>query len=387
MTTGAQRTILVVEDEPDVRRYVTAQLQSLGYRVVEVEDGCAGRAVLDTNDPIDLLLTDVVLPHGISGLSLARQAQAIRPHLKVLLISGFSAHAFAAEGGSDLPLLRKPFKRHDLADAVQRALDAPQPQAATPIELGRGRILVVDDLDQNRQFVISLLIRAGYEVDGAANGLEAVSAVQAKAYDVILMDAQMPGLDGVEATRRIRDLDGPTGEVLIIGLSAGNLPEQIRAMESAGMDDYLAKPFRRTDLLDKLAAWGIGRSAGQSAASPDVETEITVADAAPSETEAPAGFCDLVDLIGRDAALLGVTRLKQQIEETFTASCSEPRQLGRQAHALVAQAGLLGFKTLADLCSRLEKACLGHGDLALAYAEAERAARHAVEQMKRFTAS
>jgi CheY-like chemotaxis protein/HPt (histidine-containing phosphotransfer) domain-containing protein len=377
---GAKPTILLVEDEPGIRQYVAAQLRGLGYAVIEAEDGLTGRKVLEGTEGIDLLLTDVVLPNGVSGLNLARQAQALRPSLKVLLASGFSATAFEAEGGTNLPLLKKPFKRQELAEAVQRVLDAPA--QATPHSSGadasRGRILVVDDLDENRRFVMTLLNKAGYAVGGAANGLEAIAAVETGDYDLVFMDAQMPELDGIEATRRIRDLPAPAGEVLIIGLSAGNLPEQIRAMEAAGMDDYVTKPFRRAELLEKIVAWGVGAGPAVDAAVPQI------AEAAPKSgsidmNPLAAGFRDVVALLGRETALLALGRLEQQIGAMFPASSSpDPQVLARQAHALVAQAGLLGFRDLADSASRLEKACLGHGDVDEAYRAAAAVAQAAL---------
>ena len=380
MAPGAKPTILLVEDEPGIRQYVAAQLRGLGYAVIEAEDGLTGRKVLEGTEGIDLLLTDVVLPNGVSGLNLARQAQALRPTLKVLLVSGFSATAFEAEGGTKLPLLKKPFKRQELAEAVQRVLDAPAQAAPGPsgANASRGRILVVDDLDENRRFVMTLLNKAGYAVGGAANGLEAIAAVETGDYDLVFMDAQMPELDGIEATRRIRDLPAPAGEVLIIGLSAGNLPEQIRAMEAAGMDDYVTKPFRRAELLEKIVAWGVGAGPSVDAAVPQI------AEAAPKSgsidmNPLAAGFRDVVALLGRETALLALGRLEQQIGAMFPASSSpDPQVLARQAHALVAQAGLLGFRDLADSASRLEKACLGHGDVDEAYSAAAAVAQAAL---------
>jgi CheY-like chemotaxis protein/HPt (histidine-containing phosphotransfer) domain-containing protein len=369
-----------VEDEPGIRQYVAAQLRGLGYAVIEAEDGLAGRRVLEGTEGIDLLLTDVVLPNGMSGLNLAHQARSLRPNLKVLLASGFSATAFEAEGGTDLPLLKKPFKRQELAEAVRRVLEAPQQGTANPsaAEGERARILVVDDLDENRQFVMTLLTKAGYAVGGAANGLEAVAAVASGTYDLVFMDAQMPELDGIEATRRIRDLPAPAGEVLIIGLSAGNLPEQIRAMEAAGMDDYVTKPFRRAELLEKIAAWGIGAGLSLDAALPQ-KAEPSLQGGRVDTNPLAAGFRDVVALLGRDAALLALGRLEQQIHAMFPAGHAEdPQVLARQAHALVAQAGLLGFRDLADSASRLEKACLGHGDIGSAKAGAEAAAQAAL---------
>jgi signal transduction histidine kinase/ActR/RegA family two-component response regulator len=117
-------SILVVEDEPDVRRYVTSTLLALSYRVTEAADGEAALALLRQSPGVDLLFTDVVLPKGINGLELARRAQAFNPALKVLLTSGYPEEAYRRHGrpSEDTPLLLKPYKRVQLARAIQRAL-------------------------------------------------------------------------------------------------------------------------------------------------------------------------------------------------------------------------------------------------------------------------
>jgi PAS domain S-box-containing protein len=116
--------VLVVEDEPDVRRYATTTLSALGYQVIEAADGVAALDALKQDAEIKLLFSDVVLPKGISGLELARRAQATRPALKVLLTSGYSEEACRRFGqtSEETSLLPKPYKRAELAGAIQRAL-------------------------------------------------------------------------------------------------------------------------------------------------------------------------------------------------------------------------------------------------------------------------
>lgn len=116
--------ILVVEDEPDVRRFVACQLLSLGYDVVQASAGPAALTMLERDGSIELLFTDIVLPEGISGLELARRARAIRPGLRVLFTSGYPDDAIDRHGagGRDFLLLRKPYHRHQLASALQEAL-------------------------------------------------------------------------------------------------------------------------------------------------------------------------------------------------------------------------------------------------------------------------
>ncbi|HEX2555298.1 MAG TPA: PAS domain S-box protein [Microvirga sp.] len=129
----ARRTrILVVEDEADVRRFVTSLLLALGHEVVEAGTGQGGLQALRADPAVDLLFSDVVLPDGMSGVELARRARALRPDLKVLLTSGYPEDAFAAQGrpDPDTIVLQKPYRRRELAEAIRRVLD-PEPLAET----------------------------------------------------------------------------------------------------------------------------------------------------------------------------------------------------------------------------------------------------------------
>ncbi|TWA76494.1 signal transduction histidine kinase [Azospirillum brasilense] len=122
------------------------------------------------------------------------------------------------------------------------------------------RILLAEDLAMNRDLVIAMLTRAGHHVDAVPDGAAAVTAVQERAYDLVLMDVQMPVMDGLEATRRIRALPGAPGRVPILALSAGVLAVEVERCRQAGMDDHLAKPLEKNKLLAAVDHWnGEGR--------------------------------------------------------------------------------------------------------------------------------
>ena len=121
---GRGETILVVEDDPAVRRLVTETLEGLGYRTIGAGDAAAALAVLGRSQDVDLLLSDVVLAGGRHGPELAREITAARPELPVLFMSGYSEEAASGQGGLEAGMmLEKPFTRHRLAVAVRRALD------------------------------------------------------------------------------------------------------------------------------------------------------------------------------------------------------------------------------------------------------------------------
>ena len=119
-------TVLVVEDDADVRRFVTGQLRDLGYRVLNVADGPSAQKILDGDQSIDLLFTDVVMPGGMTGRQLAETAKQRRPNLKTLYSSGYTENSIVHQGklDPDVHFLAKPFRRQDLALKVREALDA-----------------------------------------------------------------------------------------------------------------------------------------------------------------------------------------------------------------------------------------------------------------------
>lgn len=107
----------------------------------------------------------------------------------------------------------------------------------------RMKILVVDDDDSNRQMMQILLGREGYQVDLATNGLEALDAVKYHQYSIVLMDLQMPVMDGVEASRRIREWERGGSRTFIVALTASYLPREGHILYEAGIDNYISKPF------------------------------------------------------------------------------------------------------------------------------------------------
>ena len=135
------------------------------------------------------------------------------------------------------------------AAGAAREAEADAPDAAGPL------LLLAEDNRTNRLFAITLLDHAGYRVDVAEDGVQAVAAAGRADYAAILMDVQMPVMDGLEATRRIRTLAGPRGAVPIIAMTAHAMPQARAGCLAAGMNDYLAKPVARADLLAMVERW------------------------------------------------------------------------------------------------------------------------------------
>ncbi len=145
------------------------------------------------------------------------------------------------------------------------------PEAAFPSHAEPGspgvRILLAEDLEMNRDLAVAMLTKAGHRIDSVKDGAAAVVAVQESAYDLILMDVQMPVMDGLEATRRIRALPGPVGRIPILALSAGVLAVEVERCFQAGMNAHLAKPLDKAKLLAAIAQWSTRPEGEESAAS------------------------------------------------------------------------------------------------------------------------
>ena len=163
------------------------------------------------------------------------------------------------------------------------------------------RILLAEDNQVNQMLAVAMLGRAGHRVDLAGNGIEAVDAVHSRPYDLVLMDVQMPDMDGIEATRRIRAMPGKKAHIPIIALTASAMKGDRERFLEAGMDDYIAKPIDRGQLLKVVAHWGDGRP--PMPAPPPARREAEPA--AAGEPPSPEAEAALAALLGTIRGLRG----------------------------------------------------------------------------------
>jgi PAS domain S-box-containing protein len=232
--------------------------------------------------------------------------------------------------------------------AVEAEVPALREQvAAAPTR--SAQILLAEDNEVNQEIIRAMLDAAGHKVDIVADGAEAVMAVTAKDYDVILMDIQMPGMDGIAATTWIRALPGRASRIPIIAMTANVLPQQIGHFRSSGMDDHVGKPFKREELLSAIAR-----------RLPVVGTSIalSVGDDKPSIPAVHEETLEgLATLLG-SAKVNGLLRkLGAQLDGRFAndpATFEERAILAREAHKLVSSSGMLGFVELSQSCASLE---------------------------------
>jgi signal transduction histidine kinase/DNA-binding response OmpR family regulator len=258
---------LVVDDNQTNRTILHDQLEVWGMTVDTVDSGVAAfsalREAMRDGSPYDLALLDLCMP-GMDGLELGELLSAddsLREIPLVLMTSGPDVRRAEAEAAGIAVVLTKPVLmsrlRHTLADAVGVAGAAPAELAADlPSATGRaGQVLVVEDGEVNQIVAVGMLNNLGFEADVVDNGPDAVAAVVGGRYDAVLMDVQMPGMDGVEAAAEIRRTEPAGRRTPIIAVTAGVAEGERERCLAAGMDDYLSKPIRRAELAAVMGQW------------------------------------------------------------------------------------------------------------------------------------
>ena len=261
---GGNETVLVVEDDAEVRGAVVDMLGELGYRVLRAEHAEAALTVLGSGAQVDLLFTDVVMPGPIKTRDLARRAQELIPGIKVLYTSGYTANAIIHEGrlDADVLLLSKPYRRDDLARQVRRALGPPRPAAARAALVapppapafwpGGSVALVVEDDPLIRMNLEQMLEGLGLAPVGLASAEAALERLeQGEAPALLVTDQGLPRMDGVTLALRARARFPGLPVLLATGHAASTLdmPEALRA--SIG---FLGKPFGLSQLEQALAS-------------------------------------------------------------------------------------------------------------------------------------
>jgi len=257
--------VLVVDDNATNRRIVSAYLRSWGCEPYEAADARQALQVLRTaahSAPFPLALVDALMP-DIGGFELTRmitQAPELRATRVVMVSSLEAGNASEALACGAVGYVLKPIRRASLHEAVVKALgerpaaSAPPPVAPAKAATRPLRVLLAEDNPVNQQVAVKTMTRAGHQVRVAANGYEALAALVESEFDVVLMDVQMPELDGLEAARRLRE-EPRLANLPVIALTAHALDGDRERCLAAGMNDYLAKPYTPDELLAALAKW------------------------------------------------------------------------------------------------------------------------------------
>jgi two-component system sensor histidine kinase/response regulator len=369
--------VLVVDDNATNRVVLQETLRSWGMRPTVCIDAAHALAQLDAaaqaQRPFRLALLDAQMPlmNGFELAARLRGHSGLRGGAILMLSSSGSVRqaARAREAGIQLTLV-KPVKQSELLDAIMTVLGSSQEVSLGDVpEVVKGRrlrILLAEDNPVNQRVARTILEKAGHQVTVAHNGREALARTQAQRFDVILMDVQMPEMDGLEATRAIRGLEtGREGRVPIVGVTAHAMKGDRERCLGAGMDGYLPKPIRPAALFAAIEET-VGQ--GPSTSAPPEE---------PAANEIVLDEASLLALVGGDSALirelaaLFLQDSPARIAEMAKAlDAGDRTALERAAHTLKGSSGSLCGHGAARAALRLE-------ELAKSGALAEARAAHA----------
>jgi GAF domain-containing protein/DNA-binding response OmpR family regulator len=259
------KRLLIVDDNETNRRILTIQTGKWGATTDAFETPAAALAAIQQGKPFDLAIIDMHMP-GMDGVALAREIHKACPALPMILFSSLGQRDVAAEDGLFSAYLAKPLRQSQLFDTLVSHFDgkrtalerrgAPDRPKTDP-EMARRhplRILVAEDNLVNQKLALRLLQQMGYRADLASNGLEALESVARQTYDVVLMDVQMPEMDGLEAARRLNATHSRESRPRIVAMTANAVEGDREMCLEAGMDDYVAKPIRVDALTAALLA-------------------------------------------------------------------------------------------------------------------------------------
>jgi two-component system, sensor histidine kinase and response regulator len=385
------RRVLVVDDNETNRRVIGELLSGAGYEVETVATAIEALGVLqraaEAATPFQAVLTDHRMP-GIDGLELARRIRRL-PEIaetRLVLYSSIDDKSSRRElrelgfAGQ----LSKPMRRRELLAAMERVLAHAGLEFTQRVRAivtrdvivedhqRRGRtVLLVEDNPTNRRVAELFLERAGCEVVLAVDGGEALAVLKERRFDLVLMDVQMPVMDGLEATRRIREESPGGARIPIVGLTASALKEQVEACRAAGMDDVIAKPLERERLEAMLERYApaVGTRTGRHVIRPPLErTRIE----SPSPGDGEISRQRFREVTMGDAVL--ARGLVESFEHSAGQACDEIAAgldradfalAQRAAHTLVGASANMGAIRLEAVAAAMEHAAASKDAVAL----------------------
>jgi PAS domain S-box-containing protein len=384
-------SVLVVDDNATNRLILAQVLTQWGMSPSLAESAPSALAAMHdaaaAGMPFSLVLSDVMMP-GVDGYELAeriRQHPDLSRAAVILLSSADRQHDNARCCHSGVAAyLSKPVKQSELLCAILAALD-PLTKDGKPPALGPDRrerpsepcrsrplrVLLVEDNATNQRLAVALLERKGHKVETASNGKEALAALAQRCYDVVLMDVQMPEMDGFEATARIRELErGKTEHIPIVAMTAHAMKGDRERCLEAGMDGYVSKPVQAGELYQALASFAPSDApSGQYDLAPRPIGDAGVTDSTNACAEAPqarlpAGGLDKAALLarvgGREDRLREIIQvfldessgLMADLEQAIASG--EPSRLKMSAHSLKGAVGLFGVPGVVEAALALE---------------------------------
>ncbi len=362
--------VLIVDDNETNRTILDHQVSSWGMKTAIADGGERAAELMSAavarGERYDLALLDMEMP-GMDGLELA-QAIGADPELAatpllLLTSSGVRGSAVKARQAGISAFLTKPVRQSHLYDAIAMVMgsETAPPELVTRHTISearartRPRLLLAEDNLVNQQVAVAMLQKIGYRADVVTNGAEAVEAVARGRYGAVLMDCQMPQMDGYQATAEIRRGEGSDEHIPIIAMTAGAMQGDREKALAAGMDDYLSKPVELDRLADVLRRWVAGEQDDEEA--PGGEAHGSSAD--------PIDRARLAQL--RSLQQQGEPDVLRELVEPFlreapaqlaalreAVASRDADALKQTAHALKGAAASLAAPRVAGLCAQLE---------------------------------
>ena len=384
------KRVLVVDDNQTNRDILSHYIRSWGMELVTVGSGREALDIFSREDHFDLLVTDLQMP-DMDGLTLSEQILKMPEarSLPMILLSSSTEELDPGRTKQFRAVLLKPMKSSLLYNTfieIFSPADTVPAQAEKTVSefdpsMGKRhplRILLAEDNPTNQVLALALLDRLGYRADVAGNGVEVLKALQRQSYDLILMDVQMPEMDGLEATREVRRSFNPPRQPRIIALTADAMKEDRERCLAAGMDDYVSKPIQVNELISALNRTPPSISNGPMRSSGTESTEAEeqgkappahIIESAAQETQPSAEVIDASALerlrvtLGKQANTLLPTLVKTFINDgtkllddaSRALEQKNAQDLRRAAHTLKSNGATFGATMLFTIAKQLEQ--------------------------------
>ena len=380
------RRLLVVDDSDTAREVIGDMLRTMSFQVTAAGSGAQAIAEVAraeaADEPFAIAFLDWQMP-VLDGIATAARIRELRldhpPHLVMITAYGRDELFKAAAAAGITDVLIKPLSASLLFDTVMRALGAVPDESPSPIgtasslelqlaSIAGARVLLVEDNDMNQEVASELLEGAGCSVELAENGQIALEKVQRETFDVVLMDMQMPVMDGITAThemRKLRQLD----DLPIVAMTANAMQGDRERCLAAGMQDHVAKPIEPDDLWRALLKWVKPKTVVPAAShSVNHSAKAQSAGATPSEALLPLhlGGVDLAQ--GLKHALGKKALYRTLLSKFMSGQAGAPEMIAaalaaddwaaaeRLAHTLKGSAATIGASEIAGLAARIETA-------------------------------
>jgi two-component system, sensor histidine kinase and response regulator len=363
---------LIVDDNSTNLDIYACMLQAWGMAPVTASSGAEAIKKVAADPEIRLVLMDIQMPE-MDGLAVGRALKEQHPNrdLRVIALSS-SDHTITAQDCAEsgfIRSLRKPLKQSELFNAIRDAMGlryADLPAAPTPMATQApmrsklmGRVLLAEDNETNQLVALAWLQNAGLRTHIVDNGTEAIEAFKQESFDLILMDCQMPIMDGFEATRNIRALEGSNGKrVPIIALTANALREDRERCIAAGMDDYIPKPYSGLELHTVLSRWL--KAGTEALPMPHAEAaQATSTSVAAIDENVLRGIARLVPSGGDQLVQQLVKTYLREAESSLSQleeglSARDAPAISRISHALKSSSSNVGARALNDHFRKME---------------------------------